>query len=503
MKVKMFREKISFAKLFYVFFQNISIRQTILKNTIWLFLAQVITKFFTFSLFVCVAREFGPSNYGIFAFALSFVVLLGVLSDLGISSIATREFSREKKSKEEFVGLLSLKFILMLITLGVTFVACIFFFDQSEIQKIVLILAIYVIINRLSDLFYAYLEACHRMEYEAVAKILQAVFLVSIGFFVVFYFPSIQNLSLGYLVSALLFLFFLLLFFHLKIYHLSFKWDVLLWKKYLSMSWPLAFVGLFAVIYVRIDSVMMGFFGQVTETGWYNAVYRIIQFTAAPAALISKSFFPFLSVAFKDSSKRFKKIISYHIEAMMVLAVPLVVGGVVLAPKIIDFLYGSEYSPSILAFQILILASGFIFLLTPFNRALIAANHQRKIFWVEFIGAIVNIVLNFILIPIYSLYGAAVATVITYFMMFVLFVLLSVKFVKVEIMTSRFQQTLISVILAVFLMYIVVSKLLFYSLSVLWLVVIGVIVYTLCLYVIKKGIKKLFKGGFDNILILN
>jgi len=87
---------------------------------------------------------------------------------------------------------------------------------------------------------------------------------------------------------------------------------------------------------------------------------------------------------------------------------------------IINLLYGSEFSPAILAFQILVLMAGLNFLYIPFYLALIAANLQKKIFIISLIAALVNIVLNLILIPKYSLYGAAVSTLITYIILLVL-----------------------------------------------------------------------------------
>ena len=56
-----------------------------------------------------------------------------------------------------------------------------------------------------------------------------------------------------------------------------------IWQKFLKMSWPLALTGLFGVLYTYIDSVMMGYFGQITETGWYNAAYKLIFVSLIPS----------------------------------------------------------------------------------------------------------------------------------------------------------------------------------------------------------------------------
>ena len=99
---------------------------------------------------------------------------------------------------------------------------------------------------------------------------------------------------------------------------------------------------------------------------------------------------------------------------MIILAIFVVIIGLVFSPYIINIFYGQLFSPAILALQILIIMAGLNYIYSPFYLVLVATNNQKKIFWISFIGAIINIILNIILIPYYSLYGAAVATLITY-----------------------------------------------------------------------------------------
>ena len=107
-------------------------------------------------------------------------------------------------------------------------------------------------------------------------------------------------------------------------------------------------------------------------------------------------------------------------ELMTVLSIPLVIGGVVLAPRIVDFMYGASFFPSILALQILMVMAGILLFYAGFYGILIVANHQKKLIWVTLFGAVANIILNLILIPKYSLYGAAVASVMTQLLIFFL-----------------------------------------------------------------------------------
>lgn len=111
-----------------LFFENIGVKQTILKNTFWLAVASGVSKFLKLILFIYVARILGATEYGKFTFALAFVTLFVVFSDFGLSSIVTRELSREKEKEKEFSAILSLKFILGFGTFGLIFIASFFYY---------------------------------------------------------------------------------------------------------------------------------------------------------------------------------------------------------------------------------------------------------------------------------------------------------------------------------------------------------------------------------------
>jgi len=89
-----------------------------------------------------------------------------------------------------------------------------------------------------------------------------------------------------------------------KIFPLQLQFNTAVWKKYLKMSWPLALIGLFGVVYTFTDSVMLGYWNLFEETGWYNAAQKIALAGLIPMGLIGASFFPALSKVSKDAKKR-------------------------------------------------------------------------------------------------------------------------------------------------------------------------------------------------------
>jgi len=472
------------------FFKNLGVKQTIAKNTFWLAVAEVVTRFLKLFLIIYVARILGVTEYGKFTFALAFVSLFAVFADLGVSSIITREFAREKEKEREFPALLSLKLALGIGSLILICIGSFFITLDPIIRGIIWILGIYSIINGFSGIICAFFRARQKMEYEAWAKIVQALAITGTGFFILFNFPSVKNLSFTYLFAALIALIFILCFFHFKIYHLKLAFNKTVWKNYLVMSWPLALAGVFGAIYSQTDSVMMGYWGQIIQTGWYNAAYKIMGVALLPAGLISASFYPVLSKFFKESKEKLQNAWNYHMKTMIFLAMPLVIGGIALAPRIIDFIYDPRYDPSILAFQILMIAGGIIILTSPFGQALIISNQQKKLFWITLSGAVLNIILNLILIPEYSLYGAAFTTLVTVLLIFFLSFRLTLKLTSIKPLNLKLFLTFISSLIACIPMYFMISRPQIYNLNVLISVLIGAITYGIFFLILKMIIGK-------------
>ncbi|PJE69709.1 MAG: hypothetical protein COU98_00545 [Candidatus Staskawiczbacteria bacterium CG10_big_fil_rev_8_21_14_0_10_38_10] len=473
-----------------LFFDNLTVKQTLFKNTFWLGTADGISKFLKFILFIYVARILGAAEYGKFTFALAFAGLFIIFADLGLSHITTREFSQEKEKEKKFGALLSLKILLSLGTLVLILASSFFITADPLIQKLIWILAICNLAECFSWIIFAFLQARQKMEYQAFTGILESLIVVGTGLFILFYFPSIRNLSYSYLFASLVALIFVLILFHFKVQRLSLNWRKSIWKEFLLMSWPIALTGMAAAIYGQTDSVMMGYFGQIIQTGWYNAASRIVWATIIPMNLISISFFPVLNKAFNESKEKLQKVFDYQMGIMIFFALPIVTGGIVLAPKIIDFMYNQSYFSSILALQILILTAGIVYFYNPFSQILITFNQQKKAFWMTMGTAITNVILNLILIPKYSLYGAAVATVITHFLTFALFFNLIVRYTYIKPLKSKVLLTFLGAFFSSLIMYFVISLPAIYNLHIIFSVLFGALIYSAVFFVLRYATGK-------------
>jgi O-antigen/teichoic acid export membrane protein len=238
---------------------------------------------------------------------------------------------------------------------------------------------------------------------------------------------------------------------------------------------------------------MMGYWGQIIETGWYNAAQRVVAFALVPASLIAISFFPVLSKFLGESKEKLQKSWDYFMGIMIFLSVPLVFGGIALASKIIDFVYDPSYFPSILVFQILIITGGITILNIPFIRMLVVFNQQKKFFWIVISGAVLNVILNLILIPKYSLYGAAMTSLIAKLLMFFLFFIFTSKLIRIRSINSKLILTFFIAFISSIIMYLVISCPNIHNLYIVYIVLIGILSYSLIFSSLKKVLRCFIK----------
>ncbi|MDD5145726.1 MAG: flippase [Candidatus Pacebacteria bacterium] len=510
----------NFTEIKSIFFENLGTKQTIFKNTVWLTFGNIASRLLKVILVIYVARILGATEYGKFSFALSFVSLFIVFSNLGLPIIIIREFAKEKGDGNEFYSVLSLKALLSVGALILILIGSFFITPDPKIRQIIFVLALYVLFNSFYSIINCFFNAYQRMEYEAFGVIFDAAVTTAVGLFILFYFPSALNLGYAYLVGSISVLFFSLIIFQWKFFPLKINWEKRVWRKFLSMSWPLALVGLLGSIFNYTDSTMLGYFGQLAATGWYNAAYRIINVSLLPMGLVAGSFFPALSKyanAPKDattedlenSKKNLQKVWDYEMMLMILIAIPLVVGGIVFAPKIILFLYGEGFLQSILAFQILIIMAGITFLYIPFYDLLIASGEQKRIFWGTLAAAFFNVITNLIFIPKFSLYGAAATSVVSYFLMFILFFRFAHKYTSINPFKIKFIIYLAGAFLSSVVMYFAISRPQIYNLhiafpgniipsvlDIIFPILTGVIVYGVSLFILK-----IFAGKINKNLV--
>jgi O-antigen/teichoic acid export membrane protein len=195
-----------------------------------------------------------------------------------------------------------------------------------------------------------------------------------------------------------------------------FKWsfNFMLSKKLLHYSWPLMISGIMVALYMKIDQIMLQNMSGVKEAGAYATVAQLSEAWNFIPAVIVTSLFPAILNAKRDDPDRYKKRIQHLYDLMVYLSVPTAIV-ITFASPLIYKLYKPEYAYAARTLSVHIWSGVFVFLGAASSQYLIAENFNKLTFVRTGFGAIVNIILNLILIPKMGMMGAAIATLVAYF----------------------------------------------------------------------------------------
>jgi PST family polysaccharide transporter len=206
----------------------------------------------------------------------------------------------------------------------------------------------------------------------------------------------------------------LIIAYRFKGYSILWRWSLSLAKTLLTESWPLILSGLTIMIYMRIDQIMLGQMVGDEAVGLYSAATRISEVWYFIPTAISSSVAPSIYAAKQVSEElyyqRIKKLIRLLVMISLVVAVPMSF----LSTTIITLLFGNGYAAAGSILGIHIWAAVFVFMGVASGSWFIAEGLTQLAFRRTLMGAVVNVILNWLLIPAYAGVGAAVATVISY-----------------------------------------------------------------------------------------
>ena len=384
--------------------------QRIVKNTFSLLFSGIIAQLIGFIGIVYLARILGPGDFGKINFAIAVTTYFALVANLGLPLLGTREIARERDKVKDYLGsILPLRFCLALLGFGLLVLLTFFLNKPSEIKHLILLYGLgFIPTVLLIDWAFQGIE---KMEYIGFGHILSRG--VNLGL-ILWFIKSPEQLLLipcfgiagSLLAAGVLISIFVKSFGKPKL-----KFDSISWRNLLREALPLGISIIMIQVIYNIDTVMLGFMRSDAEIGYYNASYKIILPLIMIGAVYFDAIFPVISNYYKNSLDSLKKLQSYTAKLIVTIAFPLAIGGTILGRPIMNLLYGPKYNEGIIAFQILIWVAALIYLNMIYARGMWACNKQHAYLRIVIAQAVVNILLNFILIPKFGIIGAAASTV--------------------------------------------------------------------------------------------
>ena len=401
----------------------------LVKSSLFIFLATVISKLASYGYKILIARSFGAEVYGLFSLALIVISIAASIATLGLGEGLVRYISlyRGKKDLESAKKLiitsrniffiLGLIFTIILILIAPILAEKVFHSNDFTTLFIEMVFAFPFIL--LATAYLSTLRGFERVKtYSALVNIYQNTFRFVVLAVLILAGIGELSISISYIIT------FIGLF--LLARHYSKKdLDKIILKdnsgskkiiyEALNYCWPLLFVGIFYSIFYWTDSLMLGFFTDVKHVGIYSAAITIISLFSIAPDLFMQLFFPLVSFKMSEGKKEIVKGITQQVTKWIyLLNIPIFLILIIFPEKLLLLLFNDKFLEAVLPLQILSLGALFASII-GLSINLLSIIGKTRLILRNFIALTgLNIILNLILIPKYGMIGASIATLITW-----------------------------------------------------------------------------------------
>ncbi|OIO42926.1 hypothetical protein COU56_00555 [Candidatus Pacearchaeota archaeon CG10_big_fil_rev_8_21_14_0_10_31_9] len=389
-------------------------------------LTTFISKILTYLYRIVIARYYGVEIYGVYSISLMVIGWVTVFAGLGFAGGLTRYLSYHRGKNEEYKSsYLVKKTTFFLIISGI--IGCLIIiltssfianqiFHIAELQTFLIIFSLSIPFSVLAGIFFSILRSYEKIGWFAFivnilqnsVKLLALVFLIYLGF-------SSKSIAVSHVAGVAIAL--------VVAYIISRKKIPFIFKEQkvkdahstmmqlVSYSWPLIFFGFIASILSWTDTFMIGVLRTTTEVGFYNAAVPIAVIINISADLFKQMFLPIITKEYGKGNIATVKVITRQVTKwLFVISIPLFIAIFLFPQEAIRILFGEQYLPASNSLRILAVGFFIASILDVSQEVLSMKGRSKLILMDTIVIAVVNIILNYILIPIYGISGAAFST---------------------------------------------------------------------------------------------
>jgi len=392
------------------------------KNIGWMFVAKTLSMLISFATTAYTARYLGPLNFGELSYAISFVGLFSFVASLGIDQILYREFIAYPEKRNTYLGTaIVLRFISAFFAIGLALGGALFLSNQDVSFVLILIISsayIFAPFQLISAEFLA--EA--KTKYPSIVTVGVSLALNAFKILIVLLNEGVIFLALVILIEPILYAIGFI-YFRIQVYGnmRTLRYDQEIARSMLRDSAPLIFASAFYAIYARIDQVMLKKMIDTKAVGLYDAAVRLSEVSYMIPNILLGALFPSIINSQKQSfalyAKRVKKmfILLFSVSAIIALCTAL------LSNFIVGLVFGVGFTATVAVLQVYVWSNVGTAINLIAQQILVNENLTRQVSMGILCGMIINVVLNFWLIPLWGMVGAALASVLSYIVPFISF----------------------------------------------------------------------------------
>lgn len=391
------------------------------RNTAFLTFASVGQKIIAFVYFLFVARIMMPEATGKYFLAISLTVIFTVVADMGITPVVIREVAKDPSQAAKHLShALGIKLpLLVLASFGAVMAGRVLGYG-ADLQFLIALACVVLSLDALHLLFYGVLRGFQQLRYESLGVFSGQLVTGIVGGLVLWKTPSLSLLIVALIAGSLTNV--LMAGFHvvkrLGARTLMPTFDRVACRGLLIAAFPFALAALFVKMYSYVDSILISKFLDATAVGIYALAYKFTYaFQFLPLAFTA-ALYPGMSAVVGKDAEALERIFLKGVWYMGILSTPIVLGLWAVAPEVVR-LAGNDYASAAVVLQLLVFVLIPIFLDFPVGSLLNASGRQSTKTAIMGVTMVINVLLNFYLIPRLGIQGAAYAALACFVFMFV------------------------------------------------------------------------------------
>ena len=384
----------------------------VLANTAILSVASVISRVLAGLVAIAMARNFGKELYGAYETAFAIAVSMVSFLELGTDVVIVRSASISAEEKNSMFGAgIVYKFSVALIAFPATILIASLLGYSTTILQLAGILLLFSLASGLSNTLRTTFQAKQKMSGIAIADLIGGFVFAASAFVVLFYTNSIWMMAWARVAGGFVIVFCLL--FLIKSFQLPKpKLNYRFVPRLLLLGLPFGLATLFSAWRWQIDILLLSAVSNEAEAGIYAASFRLTQILLISALSLSYALTPAAFVSATRGIRDLESICRHSVFAALIVSIPSAVGLSFIGRPLITNLFGIAYAPPLLPLDVLSWCLPCMMIWVTAMNALWGTGREYFVAAFLFLGLLVNFVADYMLIPVWGAYGAAVGALI-------------------------------------------------------------------------------------------
>mgnify|MGYP001121887871 CR=1 FL=1 len=355
------------------------------------------------------AHVLGPAILGSYYLFLSYYAIFSLIGDGGFGGAVTKRISEGKEPDEYFSAFIVLRIILLTVTLTALFILIPWLQDFSA-SGLFPWLVIALIAGTIAGIAYAGVYGLAQVGVVQISELLNTIVKIIVQIIVTILGYTAAGLAGGFIAGIITG--FIINFHYLSLKLVKFGKEHL--KSLLSFSFWIFLTSSGFTIFATADTILIGYFLSNADVGIYRIAYQLTGVALFVATALTTALYPRMSRWHSEGDiSSISSALTRAFSFSLIIAIPVVIGGIILGDKLLYYLYGADFEAGTSALMILLLVQIATIFVTIQITCLNSIDQPKSSFIATVLSASSNIVLNIILIPLIGIAGAALATLIS------------------------------------------------------------------------------------------